>query len=304
MSVRILHSADGEPIALHDLGGRGTPLLLTHGNGLNAGMWAAVTPLLSDRFRLWGLDFRGQGAAGAARATGSAASGVLRGSRQSADASGELSVERDRFAEDVLVALEAIGTGPALTAGHSLGGVATIKAEQRWPGTFRATWLFEPVLVPVGFERPGEFNSTLIEIARRRRQVFDSVGDAYKRFSSKPPFDSCRPEAVRAYVEIGTFPTPEGGVQLSCAGETEARVFESNERFDFAELASVRCPTLVACGGTSHLGETPAMVAPLVADALGDARLERFDHLTHFGPMEDPETIAASILAQLGPYAD
>ncbi|MEA3216817.1 MAG: hypothetical protein QOJ19_2973 [Acidimicrobiia bacterium] len=291
MSARILFSADGEPVALHDLGGRGTPLLLTHGNGLNAGMWAAVTPLLSDRFHLWGLDFRGQGAAGAARAQGVGARGPIT----------ELDVERDRFAEDLLVAVEAIGGPPALTAGHSLGGVATIKAEQRWPGTFRAAWLFEPVLIPVGFERPSDVNIDLVEIARRRRQVFDSVDDAYERFLSKPPFDRCDPAAVRAYVEIGTYPSDDGTVRLSCTGETEARVFSSGEPMDFASFAEIRCPTVVACGGTAQLGEIPAMVAPLVAKALGEARLERFDDQTHFGPMEEPEAIAASILAHLGP---
>ena len=50
-------SADGVSIALHDLGGTGRPLLFTHGNGLNAGMWASVAPLLGHRYHCWGLDF-------------------------------------------------------------------------------------------------------------------------------------------------------------------------------------------------------------------------------------------------------
>jgi pimeloyl-ACP methyl ester carboxylesterase len=59
MDVRQLRDDDGEHAALHDLGGDGPALLLTHGNGLNAGMWATVVPHLRDTFHCYGLDFRG-----------------------------------------------------------------------------------------------------------------------------------------------------------------------------------------------------------------------------------------------------
>ena len=58
-----LTGADGEHAVLHDLGGSGPPLLLTHGNSLNTGMWATVVPHLQDGFHCWGLDFRGHGSA-------------------------------------------------------------------------------------------------------------------------------------------------------------------------------------------------------------------------------------------------
>src|SRR6185369_13654375 len=61
MGIRQLRDDDGEHAALHDLGGDGPALLLTHGNGLNAGMWETVVPHLRSTFHCFGLDFRGHG---------------------------------------------------------------------------------------------------------------------------------------------------------------------------------------------------------------------------------------------------
>jgi hypothetical protein len=41
-------------------------------------------------------------------------------------------------------------------------------------------------------------------------------------------------------------------------------------------------------------------MAPAVVDALPHGFLERHDTLTHFGPMEDPATIASAIADALG----
>ncbi|MDH3678581.1 MAG: alpha/beta hydrolase [Acidimicrobiia bacterium] len=279
-SVEILTSADGEPVALHDFGGSGPSLLLAHGNGLNAGMWAGVVPHLVDRYRCFGIDLRGHGAC--------------------RPIDPHYSVDRNRFGEDVLACVDRVGA-PVLYAGHSLGGASAIFAALHRPEAFEALWLYEPVLVPQDLERPeGHHANLLIEASRRRRMTFDSVDDAFERFRSKPPFSDCDAAAVRAYVEIGTYPTDDG-VRLSCEGENEARVFETSEALDFGRLAGIDAPTVVAAGGVEDDAHAlPALVASMVADALGNARLERHRDLSHLGPMEAPADIAASIRRHLG----
>lgn len=283
--VTTLTSDDGEPVALHDLGGPadGPPLLLSHGNGLNVGMWAAALPDLTARFHCYGIDLRGHGRS---RPTGPG-----------------YPVGRERFAADVITAIDAIG-GPVCFAGHSLGAASAVQAcllDHTQPGElFTGLWLFEPVLVPDGFER-GEGPSFLIEMSRKRRMEFDSVDDAIDRFRSKPPYATCDPVAVRGYVEVGTV-TIDGdggaGVRLSCEGEDEARVFETMATLDFGRLASIGLPAMVVSGAAADVANAlPPKLAPLVAEAMGpSARWIEFDGLSHFGPMEAPGPIAASIV--------
>ena len=275
-STQLIASADGEPVALHDFGGDGPAILFGHGNGLNAGMWAAVVPHLRGRFHCYGIDLRGHGAAG------------------NRDTS--YSVDRNRFADDVMACIQAVGA-PACYAGHSLGGAAAVFAAIRRPELFRGLWLFEPVVVPTGVfdERPKP--TFLIEASRRRRMDFDSLDDAVARLGSKPPFNGCDPVAVRAYLEIGTFPT-DGGVRLACSGENEARVFGSGEEVDFARLAAITVPTVVVSGGSAdEANALPPQLAPLVAQAIPGARHEHHPGLSHFGPMEDGVAMAASLTA-------
>ncbi len=280
--IRQLRDDDGEHAALHDLGGHGPALLLTHGNGLNAGMWATVVPHLRATFHCFGLDFRGHG--------------------RSQQTHERIPVERRWFVAEVLAAVAAVGGAPALAAGHSLGGATLLRTEQQHPGTLRACWAFEPVLVPDSWVEASP-PSNLVEASRRRRLVFASVQEAVDRFRSKPPFAGCEADAVRAYVDVGTTPQPDGTVKLTCAGETEASIYETNERLDFARFAAVDCPVVVAAGAAVATGnELPQMLAPAVAEALGNARLEVLPGVTHFAPMEDGALVARSILDHLGAF--
>src|SRR3954468_14138772 len=106
MDIRQLRDDDGEHAALHDLGGDGPPVLLTHGNGLNAGMWATVVPHLRATFHCFGLDFRGHGA--------------------SQQAHERIPVGCPWSPAEVFAAADAIGGAPVLAAGHSLGAATLL----------------------------------------------------------------------------------------------------------------------------------------------------------------------------------
>jgi pimeloyl-ACP methyl ester carboxylesterase len=263
-------------LALHDLGGDGPPVLLCHPTGFHGLIWAPVADELAGVARCWAPDFRGHG---------------------DSTSPDDGDFDWSGMADDVLAVVDHLGLADVRAAGHSMGGAALVLAEQRRPGTFASLWLFEPILFPT-IEGGHGGASPLPAAARRRRPWFPSRDAAYENFAAKPPLATLVPAALRAYVDHGLRDLPDGeAVELKCSPEVEARVFEASlGNQGFERLAELRCPVTVAASGDGGL---PAQVAGLVAKALPSGQLERFDDLTHFGPMEDPATIAAAVRSAL-----
>jgi pimeloyl-ACP methyl ester carboxylesterase len=272
-------STRGVTVALYDLGGDGPPLLFCHPTGFHAMTWAPLAGELDTAARCWSLDFRGHGDSTVPDDGDYTWSGM---------------------ADDVLAAVDHIGAPPAgmLAVGHSLGGAALVLAEQARPGTFAGLWLFEPIIPPPPEGPLPAGPNPLATAARKRRRRFPDRDAAYANYASKPPLDTLTPAALRAYVDHGFRDVPGGEVELKCTPEVEAAVFESSFGTPiFPRLGEVRCPVTVAVSGD---GGMPARLAPLVVDALPEARLESYPELTHFGPMEDPARLAVAIRAALG----
>jgi len=265
-------STDGLTIAVHDLGGVGPPVLLCHATGFHGRVWQPIADRL--RFHSFAPDLRGHGD-----------SPVPQG----------FQIDWHGFGEDVLAVVDALELTDVVAAGHSKGGAALLLAEQARPGTFRSLYLFEPVVFPpLKMDLPPGVNP-LAEGARRRRRTFDSFDAAYENFASKPPLNALHPEALRAYVDFGFQMLPDGTVSLKCQPETEASTFEMGHLHGgFEHLGDVRCPVTVARGAAVDMF-TPASIAAAIVGALPHGRLEEHPSLGHFGPLEDPATIAACI---------
>ncbi len=267
-------SSDGVELALHDLGGEGPQLLIAHATGFCAGVYRPMVPVLGTRFHVWALDFRGHGAS------------------TLPDAGGALSWTG--MADDVLAVVDHLGGAPVHGIGHSMGGACLMAAERRRPGTIRAALLFEPIIIPDHWEKtPGE--NPLAASARRRRPSFPSRLEALGRYASRPPLSAFRADVLAAYVEHGFVDAPDGSVTLACAPETEAQTFEATGKPTITQMHDVPVPTLVAYG-THDPFPGPGDFAPLVAAALPNGTERAYPHLGHFGPLQDPDTIADDAL--------
>jgi pimeloyl-ACP methyl ester carboxylesterase len=274
----VLHvdSTDGVRLAVHDLGGDGPPLLLSHATGFHGLVWRPLAAALATEYHCWSLDYRGHG--------------------DSTEPVGG-SYEWRGAGEDAWTAVQAIrregAEGRLFGIGHSMGGAALLMAELNHPGSFAALALFEPIVLPPDLPRP-EGGPSLADGARRRRSVFASHDEAYENFRSKPPLNVLAPDALRAYVDHGFGEQPDGTVLLKCTGETEARTYEGSQTHDtFDRLPQVRCPVLVLSGAFEPF--QPASWALQVADRIPAGSFIKLDELSHFGPMEGPELVARTV---------
>jgi pimeloyl-ACP methyl ester carboxylesterase len=266
-------SADDVLLAVHDFGGSGPPLLLSHATGFHGWVLAPLASHLTDRFHCWALDHRGHGAS-------------------SRPASGE--VRWDAYGVDTSAVLHGLGLGGGVGFGHSMGGTALVMAELAEPGTFAGLVLYEPVIFPAAGPELDSPPPPLADAARRRRPVFGSRDEAYENFATKPPLDVLDPDVLAAYVEHGFIDTADGRVRLACDPEHEASTYEAGgSHRTFERLGGVTCPVLVVAGSSE--GNPPAIVAAAVAAQLPRGELAVLDHLGHFGPMQDPRTVARLI---------
>jgi pimeloyl-ACP methyl ester carboxylesterase len=268
-------STDGVVLALHDLGGDGPDLLLCHPTGFHALTWGPVAAALAGTAHCWALDFRGHG-------------------DSTRPASG--SYDWRGAADDVLAVVDHLGLEQVRAVGHSMGGAALVLAELARSTTMAALWLFEPIVFPAaeGGGVPG--SNPMAATARRRKATFPSRAAARANYAAKSPLGSFRADALDAYVEHGFRDVP-GGVELKCAPEVEAAVFEMGGNHGaFARLGEVACPVTVVASGD---GAPPSWAAPHIAAALPHGRSLTMEQLTHFGPMEDPDAVAAAIAADL-----
>lgn len=269
-------STDGVEVAVYELGGSGPLVVLAHATGFCAAVWEPFAAHLADRYRCVALDFRAHGA--------TATPDSVR-------------LEWTGMAQDLLRVVDAVGDGePVRAVGHSMGGASIVLAEAARPGTFSRAWAYEPILfpragIPGAQEPPG-----IAEAARRRRPDFDSRADAVERWASKPPLSLLDRRSLEAYARCGLVDRPQGGVTLACRPEREAEVFEHHNTGAFDVLAEVEFPLALATGAGE---EGPVRLVRLAAETYPWLRLERYDDLSHFGPLQQPERLADAAAAWL-----
>ena len=70
-------------------------------------------------------------------------------------------------------------------------------------------------------------------------------------------------------------------------------MFEATGKATLATLAGVQAPVTVAVGVIEEM--RPSSWGPAIAEALTHGRLVSFPTLGHFGPLEDPSGVAASV---------
>jgi len=232
-------------------------------------MYETLARRLDTEFHVYAIDFRGHGDSGVPDDGNFAWAAMV---------------------DDLLAIVDHLGLERVAAFGHSLGGSIVLLAELTRPGVIAAGFLYEPIVWPAGFRHAGP--NPMAGPARRRREVFGSRAEAIERFAARPPLAYMRADALLAYAVHGMDDLEDGTVRLKCRGESEARTFEAEEVMTLDRLTGLHAPLRVAAGRRDL--DRVGGLALGVADVLGSEPL-LYDHLGHFGPFQDPETVAVDI---------
>ena len=267
-------SSDHVSVAVHEFGGAGRPLLLSHATGFHGYCYLPIADELSAGFTSFALDYRGHG--DTARPD-------------------DWQVDWDRYGDDALAAAQAVAPDGGLVGfGHSMGGAGLLMAAHRDPGLFDVIVAFEPIVFPPREIDPHdgtENNGTILSRgARKRRASFDSFDDTIANYSSKPPMMAFDPDVLRLYVGHGFRPAPEG-IRLKCDPEHEARTFDTGgTHTTWSVLPEIETRVVVVAGKVDEFG--PAAIAREIAEALPNASYVEHDDWNHFTPFIDPHAMA------------
>jgi len=271
-------STDGVEVTWYEHGGTGPLLALCHATGFHGRCYDVMAAVLVRDFTVIAVDVRGHGRTERPDGVSMAWIGA---------------------ANDVHAAVEAaraagLGDGSATFGfGHSMGGCAATLAELEFPGTFDAIWGFEPIIFPTP-EMGTVHESPLVQGARRRRDHFDSIEEVRERYGSKLPLSLLDPRCLDDYVTHGFRPADGGGVTLRCTPENEAQTFEHSLAGVYERLADLRARFGVAHSGD---GEMPAVMGARLCAENSHFVPFPYPDLTHFGPFQQPERIAADLRA-------
>ncbi len=195
---------------------------------------------------------------------------------------------------------------PMFAVGHSMGGIATLRAALQEPERFKAIVLIDPVLFPPHFIILWNMVRALglahrlhplIPSARARRRNFDDLERLFNGYRRRETFKYMSNTALRNYVQAIACPDGEKDYTLCYTPEWEARIYYTGIWRDlelWRQLPKLKPPLLILRGAETDTFF--AGTAQRVTRSLPTARIESLERSTHLVPLERPEQTSAIIL--------
>ena len=212
-------------------------------------------------------------------------------------------------ADDLLAGMERQDLRNVIAVGHSLGGVVSMLALLKEPERFEALVMLDPPILPpdllemigAAWEENLVEHIPMVQMARRRRQFFESEEAAFARFRGKRVFADWTDESLWLYVEHGLRRrTAGGGFELVWSIDWEAYYFATVYKDIWADLPKLNglAPSLFIRGEDSDTFSRGAYhraqaLAPMAGFKLMRGR-------GHLFPLAAPAVTAGLIMDWLG----
>lgn len=263
--------------------GDDAPVLhFAHANGMNAQTYTPLLNTLADNLHIYAWDARGHG-------------------KSSARAVPEELSSWDVYVQDFREFLDFIGK-PVFLAGHSLGGIVSLKLSSRFPDYVNSLILFDPVMFPprlLWLLRTMKFfrinhKFPIASQAAKRRYIWPNLNTMFESYKGRGAFKSWPDEWIHSYLNGGTSVREDGNTVLSCHPTWEAKSFSHTATNIWKDLAGVKCPVTCIWGKTSNafLKQSAEMFSKINPEA----KVIGVENASHFVVMEYPEICKEEIL--------
>ena len=248
----------------YDVQGEGEPLLLIPYTSADHACWAFQLPAYTEHFSCIAVDLSGSG--------------------ESDKPAGPYST--DGYADQVAAFLDAIGIERAHVAGMSLGAAVGIHLAARHPGRVRSlSW-------HSGWHASDDYLKIVLEQWRTLASALPTIADVVIQgifpWCFTPEMYIERPEFVETLVDFvrgrPAQPVDAFVAQIDAVVAHDAR----------AALGEIDVPTLITFGARDLVCGT-RFAEPLTSGIAG-SELVVYDHLSHAGLHEDPETFNRATL--------
>jgi pimeloyl-ACP methyl ester carboxylesterase len=271
-------------IPFTDFGGAGTTLHLLHANGYPPACYAPLVDLLKPNFHVIGMHLRPLWP-----------ESKLEGLR-----------DWNPLADDLLRFLSDRGPDPVIGVGHSVGGIATLRAVLREPNRFRGIVMLDPVLFPpyfilfwnlIRFTGLGWKLHPKISSALKRRRQFENLDVAFRGYRQREVFRYISDDDLRIYIAGITRPAPDGGYELIYSPEWEALIYYTGIWNDFdlwRGLKNLKVPILFIRGAQTDTFW--AKTAARVQRTNPKVQIVTLEKSTHLVPLEKPEIVGRLIV--------
>ncbi|MDX1959371.1 MAG: alpha/beta hydrolase [Leptospiraceae bacterium] len=243
-------------------------IIFTHANGYSAHCYSYYLELLSEGYRVIGLDFSGHG-------------------------SSELIYDFknwNHYRDQILSLIEFLSLKSAIGIGHSMGGACLLKASRSLPNFFQKLILFDPTVLSMKISLYRFFfDLPIAKSAEKRRSRFKSKDQIAKVFRKFPAFSNWKEVFYDSYITSCIRVLDSGEAELVCDPKLEAKNFRSQGFFAPLEFHSIPTETHIIIPEKYEVC-SPEMGKKIISKNT-KSTLEIVPNITHFFPFENPELI-------------